>query len=68
MFLHFALRDSQNAMVVYSTGGMMKESQAATVRDIWKLQAGVPVTIKFSPGGNGLDMKAFLDGFDGKWG
>jgi hypothetical protein len=37
-------------MVVYATGGMIKESQAASLRDIWKRQAGELAAVKLFEG------------------
>ncbi|MCX6224077.1 MAG: carboxypeptidase-like regulatory domain-containing protein, partial [Bacteroidia bacterium] len=48
---YFGIRDSQNVMVVYSTGGMLKESAAASLFNSWKQQAQVPVSIKYYDGG-----------------
>ena len=65
---YFAVRDSQTAMVVYATGGMIKESQSASLRDTWQYQAAVPVTL-YPPdgGGNGAGMQAFLEMYEGAY-
>lgn len=42
---YFALRDSQSVMLIYSTGGLMKERQAASLQNTWAEQAKVPITL-----------------------
>jgi hypothetical protein len=43
---YFAIRDSQTAIVVYATGGMMKESQTTALSQTWKQQGQVMISMK----------------------
>ena len=42
---YFAARDSQYVMLIYSTGSLMKERQAASLNKTWTQQGQVPVTL-----------------------
>lgn len=68
---YFAVRDSQIAMVVYATGGMIKESQSSSLRDQWQYQASVPVTLyppKASPASNtGGSQNSWLIMYEGTY-
>ena len=60
---YFAVKDSQYAIVVYTTGGMKKEAQVANLRNYWKTQARLPVTIKDPPKA-GKDWVKFMESYD----
>lgn len=63
---YFAVSDSQNVMLVYSTGGLKKERQVASLRDVWQRQAREPVAyMPFKGRGMGPDWIAYMNIYDG---
>ncbi len=57
---YFALRDSQSVLLIYSTGGLMKERQAASLQNTWADQAKVPITLIPPVGCGGGCMNGWL--------
>jgi len=57
---YFAVRDSQYVMLIYSTGGLMKERQAASLNKTWTQQGQVAVTLYPPAGCAGACLEAWL--------
>ncbi len=57
---YFALSDSQNVMLIYSTNGLMQERQAASLQNTWADQAKVPITLVPPVGCGGGCMERWL--------
>ena len=65
---YFAIRNDQSAFVVYASGGMMKESQAASWVKSWGEQGEVMITMKppeaSSKGNSSGSMNQFLNMYE----
>ena len=42
---YFAVNDSQKALLIYSTGGLMKDRQAASIKNTWTEQGQLMITL-----------------------
>ena len=65
---YYAVSDSQNVMLIYSTGGLMKERQVNNLRNNWKTMAQIPVTAgnhDFLVPVGGMALQQFLRSYEG---
>jgi len=63
---YFAISDNQSSILVYSTGGMMKEAMVSGLMKTWRYLAATPVTIKDPPAfaTSGIQYRIFFDNYD----
>ncbi len=57
---YFAVRDSQYVQLIYSTGGLMKEREAGSLKRTWTQQSQVPITMQPPEGCTGGCINAWL--------
>lgn len=58
---YFAIKDTQCVMVVYTTGGLMRESKAVSARHDWRKKGEVMVTLNIPPGCEGSCIFGWLE-------